>query len=69
MAHKVALQSLTGDDNPTKRLTSREFEVIRFLAEGEMLDEIATVSISDRRLFQTIKLASKKSWTCIHLLS
>jgi DNA-binding NarL/FixJ family response regulator len=41
MAHKVALQSLTGDDNPTQRLTSREFEVFRFLAEGKMLDEIA----------------------------
>lgn len=41
MAQKVALQSLTGDDNPTERLTSREFEVFRFLAEGRMLDEIA----------------------------
>lgn len=41
MAHKVALQSLTGDDNPTQRLTSREFEVFRFLAEGKMVEDIA----------------------------
>jgi DNA-binding NarL/FixJ family response regulator len=41
MAQKVALQSLTGDDNPTQRLTSREFEVFRLLAEGKLVEEIA----------------------------
>lgn len=41
MAHKVALQSLAGDDNPTQRLTSREFEVFRLLAEGKLVDDIA----------------------------
>jgi DNA-binding NarL/FixJ family response regulator len=41
MAHKVAIQSLTGADNPAQRLTSREFEVFRLLAEGKLVDEIA----------------------------
>ncbi|KKN28330.1 hypothetical protein LCGC14_0855260 [marine sediment metagenome] len=41
MAQKVAIQSLTGDDNPTQRLTSREFEVFRLLAEGQLVEEIA----------------------------
>jgi two-component system, NarL family, invasion response regulator UvrY len=42
MAQKVALQSLTGGDNPAQKLTSREFEVFRLLAEGKLVDEIAT---------------------------
>ncbi|PHS23324.1 MAG: DNA-binding response regulator [Methylophaga sp.] len=41
MAQKIALQSLAGDENPTHKLTAREFEVFRFLAEGKMVDEIA----------------------------
>ncbi|MCX4193731.1 response regulator transcription factor [Methylophaga sp. OBS1] len=41
MAQKVALQSLTGGDNPAQKLTSREFEVFRLLAEGKMVEEIA----------------------------
>ncbi|MDC9726168.1 MAG: response regulator transcription factor [Gammaproteobacteria bacterium] len=41
MAQKIALQSLSGDDNPTHKLTAREFEVFRFLAEGKVVDEIA----------------------------
>jgi len=41
MAQKIALQSLSGDDNPTHKLTAREFEVFRFLAEGKVVDDIA----------------------------
>lgn len=41
MAQKVAIQSLTGGDNPAQKLTSREFEVFRLLAEGKMVEEIA----------------------------
>ncbi len=41
MAQKVALQSLTGGDNPAQKLTSREFEVFRLLAEGMLVEEIA----------------------------
>jgi len=42
MAHKIALQNMGESDNPMQRLTAREFEVFRLLAEGCMLDEIAT---------------------------
>ncbi|MTI63439.1 response regulator transcription factor [Methylophaga sp.] len=41
MAQKVALQSLTGGDNPAQKLTSREFEVFRLLAEGKLVEDIA----------------------------
>ncbi|MBD3635569.1 MAG: response regulator transcription factor [Methylophaga sp.] len=41
MAQKVALQSLTGGDNPAQKLTSREFEVFRLLSEGMLVEEIA----------------------------
>lgn len=42
MAQKVAMQSLKGGDNPAHVLTSREFEVFRLLAEGKVVDDIAT---------------------------
>ncbi|MCX4190793.1 response regulator transcription factor [Methylophaga sp. OBS3] len=41
MAQRIALQSVSGDDDPTRRLSVREFEVFRLLAEGLPLDEIA----------------------------
>jgi DNA-binding NarL/FixJ family response regulator len=41
MAQRVAMQSLNGGDNPTQKLTSREFEVFRLLAEGKLVDDIA----------------------------
>jgi len=41
MAQRIALQSVSGSDDPTRRLTVREFEVFRLLAEGLMLEEIA----------------------------
>ncbi|PHS32966.1 MAG: DNA-binding response regulator [Methylophaga sp.] len=43
MAQKIAMQSLAGDENPTHKLTAREFEVFRFLAEGKIVDEIAKI--------------------------
>jgi DNA-binding NarL/FixJ family response regulator len=42
MAQKVALQSLHGGDNPAQVLTSREFEVFRLVAEGKLVDDIAS---------------------------
>jgi len=42
MAHKIALQNMGEDDNPMLRLTAREFVVFRLLAEGHVVDEIAT---------------------------
>ncbi|HEC58377.1 hypothetical protein LCGC14_0955270 [marine sediment metagenome] len=43
MAHKIALQNMGAGDNPMLRLTAREFEVFRLLAEGHIVDEIATM--------------------------
>lgn len=43
MAQKIALQNMTGQDDPTQRLTAREFEVFRLLAEGHPVDEIANI--------------------------
>jgi two-component system invasion response regulator UvrY len=43
MAHKIALQNMGTGDNPMLRLTAREFEVFRLLAEGHPVDEIATM--------------------------
>lgn len=43
MAQKIAMQSLSGNINPTHKLTAREFEVFRFLAEGKVVDEIAKI--------------------------
>lgn len=43
MAHKIALQNMGADNNPMLRLTAREFEVFRLLAEGHLVDEIATM--------------------------
>ena len=41
MAQKIAIQTMSGDDNPIQRLSAREFEVFRLLAEGFVVDEIA----------------------------
>lgn len=43
MAHKIALQNMGAGDNPLLRLTAREFEVFRLLAEGHLVDEIASM--------------------------
>jgi len=42
MAQKIALHNMGGDDHPINHLTAREFEVFRLLAEGLLVDEIAT---------------------------
>jgi two-component system invasion response regulator UvrY len=43
MAHKIALQNMGMGDNPMSLLTAREFDVFRLLAEGHLVDEIATM--------------------------
>lgn len=43
VAQKIVLQSMTGDEDPTKRLSAREFEVFRLLADGKSVDEIADI--------------------------
>lgn len=57
VAQKIALQSLSGDEEPTSKLSAREFEVFRLLAEGKSVDEIAEVlKISQKTVanYQTI---------------
>jgi DNA-binding NarL/FixJ family response regulator len=41
IAHKIALQNLSGQQDPVQKLTTREFEVFRLLAEGLQIEEIA----------------------------
>lgn len=41
VAQKIALQNITADDDPTRLLTPREFEIFRLLAEGAEIDAIA----------------------------
>lgn len=41
VAQNIALQTLSGEDDPIRRLSSREFEVFRLLAEGHPVEGIA----------------------------
>jgi DNA-binding NarL/FixJ family response regulator len=41
MAQKVALSSVSGDDDPMSLLSAREFEVFCFLAQGMVVEDIA----------------------------
>jgi|SRR5450830_101218 len=57
IAQKIVLQSLSGENNPMQRLSAREFEVFRLLAEGMGVDDIAsTLNISQKTAanYQTI---------------
>lgn len=57
IAQKMVLQSISGEHNPIQRLSAREFEVFRMLAEGMGVDEIASnLNISQKTVsnYQTI---------------
>jgi len=57
MAHKIALSSFNGGDNLMNRLTGREFETFRLLAEGYGIEAIAkTLQLSNKTVanYQTI---------------
>lgn len=41
IAQKMVMRSISGSPEPIERLSSREFEVLRLLAEGVGIDEIA----------------------------
>jgi len=49
IAQKIAIQSVSGGDNPLQQLTAREFEVFRLLAEGKTVMEIAKILIIGRK--------------------
>ncbi|MFV1922594.1 MAG: response regulator [Methylotenera sp.] len=40
VAQKIALESMSGDENPLKMLSAREFEVFRLLTEGVSAEEV-----------------------------
>jgi len=42
LAQKVSLHTLN-DDTPVQKLTPREFEVFRLLAEGKVVEEISSI--------------------------
>lgn len=57
IAQNIVLQSMLGDEDPTKRLSTREFEVFRMLAEGSNIEDIAsTLKISQKTVanYQTL---------------
>jgi DNA-binding NarL/FixJ family response regulator len=41
MAQKIALHTVSGDNDPMTLLSAREFEVFCLLAEGKVVEEIA----------------------------
>ncbi len=43
IAQQLAMQKLTGSENPLDVLSQREFEVFRLLAEGKTVNEIADI--------------------------
>jgi DNA-binding NarL/FixJ family response regulator len=57
VAQKVALQTLSGSDEPIHRLSAREFEIFRMLAEGNSVEAVAEqLNISHKTVanYQTI---------------
>jgi two-component system invasion response regulator UvrY len=57
IAQKIAFQSISGNVDPTQRLSAREFEVFRLLAEGSGVEDIATIlNVSQKTVanYQTI---------------
>jgi len=57
IAKKMAMQSISGDQDPIHELSAREFEIFRLLAEGLEIDAIATtLNISSKTVsnYQTM---------------
>jgi two-component system invasion response regulator UvrY len=57
VAQNIVLQSMSGGEDPTQRLSAREFEVFRMLAEGSNVEDIAlTLKISQKTVanYQTL---------------
>ncbi|MDD2832903.1 MAG: response regulator transcription factor [Methylotenera sp.] len=49
VAQNIVLQTMTGSEDPMQRLSAREFEVFRMLAEGRSVDEIARILIISQK--------------------
>ena len=57
IAKKIAMQSISGNQDPVHELSAREFEIFRLLAEGLDIDAIAsTLNISSKTVsnYQTM---------------
>ncbi len=57
IAKKMAMQSISGEQDPIHELSAREFEIFRLLAEGLEIDAIAaTLNISSKTIsnYQTM---------------
>ena len=57
IAKKMAMQSISGNQDPVQELSAREFEIFRLLAEGLDIDAIAsTLNISSKTVsnYQTM---------------
>jgi DNA-binding NarL/FixJ family response regulator len=57
IAKKIAMQSISGNQDPVHELSAREFEIFRLLAEGFDIDAIAsTLNISSKTVsnYQTM---------------
>jgi len=57
IAKKMAMQSISGNQDPVHELSAREFEIVRLLAEGFDIDAIAsTLNISSKTVsnYQTM---------------
>ena len=57
IAQKIALQSLTGDEDPMHKLSAREFEIFRLIVEGhsvESVSELLKISQKTVANYQTI---------------
>ena len=57
IAKKMAMQSISGNQDPVNELSAREFEIFRFLAEGLDIDAIASkLNISSKTVsnYQTM---------------
>ncbi|MDO9150861.1 MAG: response regulator transcription factor [Methylotenera sp.] len=57
VAQNIVLQTMSGGEDPTQRLSAREFEVFRMLAEGSNVEDIAlTLKISQKTVanYQTL---------------
>ena len=57
IAKKMAMQSISGNQDPVHELSAREFEIFRLLAEGLDIDAIAsTLNISSKTVsnYQTM---------------
>lgn len=72
IAQQIALQNLTGEGDPVRKLSPREFEVFRMLAEGRSIEEIAAIlRISQKTVanYQTLlkqKLGLTSSVELVH---